>query len=257
MTPFHDENYISYEEFLDIIQRETGLQSFRARASRRSYGNLPTSYDTHYKEPTPLSYSIVGPQTKRFRDDLENMNTILSSIPTHLFWRVERMDYGYISHGRPTFFRGTAGMKLGWNIFIKTTEHQGDEIRSGTSPIEKISEIKIIYLFREGNEGALNPDDEQDWYNISENEYLGWEYELSEIVWAEGSVPFGVEGRDSGQIFSFKYKSGLTLIVDNKRVLADYYTHSDSSDILKRIFGESLFDRFLNWRDKIPMDVKE
>ena len=71
MTPFHEINPISYQEFLDIIQKETGLQSFRGRASRRGYGNLPSVDNTHYREPTFLSFNIVEHPTKRL-DSLRN-----------------------------------------------------------------------------------------------------------------------------------------------------------------------------------------
>ena len=238
MTPFHEINPISYQEFLDIIQKETGLQSFRGRASRRGYGNLPSVDNTHYREPTFLSFNIVEHPTKRLAEELEKIATILSSTPTDLLKRVEVRDWGFLP-------QRIAKMKLGWNIFIKTTENF-------FMKDEKISEMKITYLFRLGEEGASNPDDEQDWYNIGQNEYIGWEYQLSEIVWDEFS-----DEDDSLQISSFKYKSGLTLMSDGGEGIVDYYAHSDSPYILKRILGRSLFDRFLNWRGGIPMEVTE
>ena len=42
MKPFHEIENIPYEEFLNIIQKYTGLTSWRAKISRAGFGVIPS-----------------------------------------------------------------------------------------------------------------------------------------------------------------------------------------------------------------------
>ena len=214
MTAFIEENPISYEEFLSIIRKETGFRTYRAAASRRSLGKIPTIDDTHPIQSNPMQ---IPPRnlsmTKRQSKEFAELSNLILSIPPETMLSMSPSNY-------------REDLQLGWNVSIDLWKARN------------IKRITILYLFRQGVDGADAPDDGDDWYNLAGKELLGWEYQIYKIKWGE-----------EDRITTIAYQSGLTLRSNEDSLPANYHVHSDSSKILKRVFGKRSFDRFLNWRD--------
>jgi len=121
--------------------------------------------------------------------------------------------------------------QLGWGVTL-----QGDPI----------SDLTIQYIFRKGIDGSEGPEQENDYYELGQDECIGWIFEMHNIV-----------RNERGNIINFDYTSGLSLRALVKNYAEDvYYGWSKSPKILKEVFQSGFFFEFLNWNEGNPFEIK-
>ena len=229
MKPFHEIEPIPYEEFLDIVQKNTGLTSWRAKISRAGFGVIPTRESRNVLTVSNLK---IGKKMKKV--DLEtvpnlvHVTNIINRIPIEISPPLRAV--------RSTgYWRNPWGSKiesqLGWGVTL-----QGDPI----------SDLTIQYIFRKGIDGSEGPEQENDYYELGQEECLGWIFEMHNIV-----------RNKRGEIINFDYTSGLSLRPLFKTYAEDvYHGWSKSPEILKEVFQYGFFSEFMNWNEGNPLEVK-
>ena len=234
MKPFHEIEPISYEEFLDIVQKNTGLTSWRAKISRAGFGVIPTRESRNVLTVSNLK---IGKKMKKV--DLEtvpnlvHVTNIINQIPIEIpSPSMAQQGIGKSVGGWRNPWGSRIESQLGWGVTL-----QGDPI----------SDLTIQYIFRKGIDGSEGPEQENDYYELGQDECIGWIFEMHNIV-----------RNERGNIINFDYTSGLSLRALVKNYAEDvYYGWSKSPKILKEVFRSGFFSEFLNWNEGNPLEVKQ
>lgn len=219
MKPFHEIEPIPYEEFLDIIQKYTGLTSWRAKISRAGFGVIPTRERRNVLTGTNLNIGVKMNEDKLVTvPNLVHVTNILKKISIDM-----------------SLYESPAARiesQLGWGVTL-----QGDPI----------SDLTIQYIFRKGIDDSMGPEQQDDYYELGYEECLGWVFEMHNIV-----------RNKRGEIINFGYTSGLSLRSLFRTYAKDvYYGWSKSPKILKEVFQSGSLFEFLNWNVGNPFEVKE
>ena len=231
MKPFHEIEPISYEEFLDIIQKNTGLTSWRAKISRAGYGVIPTRENRNVLTVSNLNIGVKMKDVElETVPNLVPVTNIINQIPIEILPTSrdeDTQDWGLWLSRTGSRIES----QLGWGVTL-----QGDPI----------SDLTIQYIFRKGIDGSEGPEQENDYYELGQDECIGWIFEMHNIV-----------RNERGDIINFDYTSGLSLRALVKNYAEDvYYGWSKSPKILKEVFQSGSLFEFLNWNEGSPLEVK-
>ena len=248
MKPFHEIEPISYEEFLDIIQKNTGLTSWRAKISREGFGVIPSR-----ENPTMLSATHLRIGPEGWRKSVMSPTPEIVQVMDILNHLSEEDDFSLMEGGWEKTRRPKN--RLGWSVRwskeegLKTVdwvEEKQDGWGEGVVAWNEIDELSIQYIFRRGLKDSVGPEDETNYYELGPEECLAWVFDIARIKWSK-----------YGQIMALDYRSGLQLIPQDTNYGKYFYEiHSDSPEILKKVLGYSSLFEFLNWKDN-PYEVKQ
>jgi len=232
MTPFNEVEPISFEEFMETIRRNTGIDLWTPKAMA-DWGHpkaIPTEEWWRGRVLTPVE--CVGPTA-----NLKSLSVILKNISLD-----EMSDWKGVSNW------ATVKIPYGWFVYV------GIENLTGL-----VRTLSIVYVFRKGKKGDEPPDNEDNYYVLGNGESLGWHLKLKDIAWA---ISFKQQIVTEGEVYSVITSEGISLLGNNVNSFYDgrmenWNAHSPSSDLLKQIFQHNHFSNFLNWDMNNPMDVKQ
>ena len=232
MKPFHEIEPISYEEFLDIIQKNTGLTSWRAKISRAGYGVIPTRENRNVLTVSNLNIGVKMKDVElETVPNLVPVTNIINQIPIEILPTSRDEDTQDWGGDWREAMGSRIESQLGWAVTL-----QGDPI----------SDLTIQKIFRKGIDGSEGPEQENDYYELGQDECIGWIFEMHNIV-----------RNERGNIINFDYTSGLSLRALVKNYAEDvYYGWSKSPKILKEVFQSGSLFEFLNWNEGNPFEIK-
>ena len=235
MTPFHEVNPISYQEFLTTIMDNIGLTS---------YSNSPP-----FKRGSTIVIPRIPTEESPYNPGMSSLTKIKKGKEEGLMYNVTEIinDISWQEMGDPqppntSFFNPAGGYKarLGWSLYIAKDKKT-----------DLVNRITILYLFREGLPDQEPPDNEDDYYNLGKGEFIGWTFEFYGIHWDE-----------KNHVDEFSYQGGIILLGNHFNSFSsssnrDWIFHSLSPSFLKRVFESNHFSDFLNWNRDNPLEVKQ
>ncbi len=243
MKPFHEIENIPYEEFLNIIQKYTGLTSWRAKISRAGFGVIPSR-----EHPKMLTLAHLRIGQEGWRKSVVSPTPEIGQVIDILNHLSEEDDSSLIKGGweKSQEIENRLGWSVRWSkeegLRMVDREDGWADARGGF-----IDELSIQYIFRRGLKDSMGPEDEDNYYELGPEEGLAWVFDIARIKWSKND-----------HLEAFDYKSGLQLIPKTTKYGKGFYEiHSDSPEILKKILGHGSLFEFLNWNEGNPLEVKE